>query len=82
VKDDAGIDPITREVIRGWLETAAEEMQNALIKSAHSMLVVNFAQYTGTKSYHRLPRLLEVEAAQQPAGIAEGFGQAAAGQQD
>jgi N-methylhydantoinase B/oxoprolinase/acetone carboxylase alpha subunit len=39
VKDDAGIDPITREVIRGWLETAAEEMQNALIKSAHSMLI-------------------------------------------
>jgi N-methylhydantoinase B len=39
VKDDADIDPITREVIRGWLETAAEEMQNALIKSAHSMLI-------------------------------------------
>ena len=39
MKDDADIDPITREVIRGWLETAAEEMQNALIKSAHSMLI-------------------------------------------
>lgn len=35
VKDDL----VTREVIRGWLDTAAEEMQSALIKSAHSMLI-------------------------------------------
>jgi N-methylhydantoinase B/oxoprolinase/acetone carboxylase alpha subunit len=33
------IDPVTREVIRGWLDTAAEEMQAALIKTAHSMLI-------------------------------------------
>lgn len=33
------VDPITREVIRGWLDTAAEEMQAALIKTAHSMLI-------------------------------------------
>ena len=32
-------DLVTREVIRGWLDTAAEEMQNAIIKSAHSMLI-------------------------------------------
>ncbi len=36
---DGGIDPVSREVIRGWLDTAAEEMQSALIKSAHSMLI-------------------------------------------
>lgn len=35
----AGVDLVTREVVRGWLETAAEEMQNALIRSAHSMLI-------------------------------------------
>lgn len=34
-----GIDLVTREVIRGWVDTAAEEMQGALIKSAHSMLI-------------------------------------------
>lgn len=33
------IDPVTREVVRGWLDTAAEEMQEALIKTAHSMLI-------------------------------------------
>lgn len=33
------IDPVTREVVRGWLDTAAEEMQAALIHTAHSMLI-------------------------------------------
>lgn len=33
------VDPVTREVVRGWLDTAAEEMQAALIKTAHSMLI-------------------------------------------
>ena len=54
MKDDADIDPITREVIRGWLETAAEEMQNALIKSAHSMLIAE-AIRTAQKKYGNKP---------------------------
>ncbi len=33
------IDAVTREVVRGWLDTAAEEMQSALIRTAHSMLI-------------------------------------------
>lgn len=33
------IDIVTREVIRGWLETAAEEMQSSLVNSAFSMLI-------------------------------------------
>jgi N-methylhydantoinase B/oxoprolinase/acetone carboxylase alpha subunit len=32
-------DLVTREVILGWLDTAVEEMQNAIIKSAYSMLI-------------------------------------------
>ena len=40
------MDPITREVVRGWLDSAAEEMQAALIKTAHSMLVAEGSDAT------------------------------------
>ena len=33
------IDPITREVIQGWLDNATEAMQAALIKTVHEMLI-------------------------------------------
>lgn len=32
-------DPVTVEVIRGWLESATEEMQATLVKTAHSPLI-------------------------------------------
>lgn len=32
-------DPVTTEVVRGWLESVTEEMQTTLVKTAHSPLI-------------------------------------------
>lgn len=36
---DGTIDPITMEVVRGWMESVTEEMQSTIIKTAHSPLI-------------------------------------------
>ena len=33
------VDPVTTEVVRGWLESVTEEMQATVIKTAHSPLI-------------------------------------------
>ena len=37
--DRGGVDPITTEVVRGWMESVTEEMQATVIKTAHSPLI-------------------------------------------
>jgi len=34
-----GPDPVTTEVVRGWMESVTEEMQETLVKTAHSPLI-------------------------------------------
>lgn len=34
-----GSDPVTTEVVRGWMEAVTEEMQETLVKTAHSPLI-------------------------------------------
>jgi len=36
---DGDTDPITMEVVRGWMESVTEEMQTTVIKTAHSPLI-------------------------------------------
>ncbi len=33
------VDPVTTEVVRGWMETVTEEMQATVVKTAHSPLI-------------------------------------------
>lgn len=35
----SGTDPVTTEVVRGWMEAVTEEMQETLVKTAHSPLI-------------------------------------------
>ena len=37
--DDISVDPVTTEVVRGWMESVAEEMQATVVKTAHSPLI-------------------------------------------
>ena len=41
MKDNKGkvSDPVTTEVVRGWMEAVTEEMQETLVKTAHSPLI-------------------------------------------
>lgn len=65
---------VTREVIRGWLDTAAEEMQNAIIKSAHSMLIAEGRDATAALFDDRGRTLAQASSIPVHLGVMVGLG--------